>query len=172
MDDPVRTFSVGFKEHEQYNELAVRPPDRRALRHRPPRGADRLGRPRVDFLPELIHHQDEPIADWVCVPLYYVAKLARDNGTIVVQVGEGSDELFHGYDLYIDEARFGGGASGSRSSASRGRCGRRGRAHRPGSSRRTGRGVIHAQAFAEAAVGPAAVLGRRDLLPGRPQERR
>ena len=54
----------------------------------------------------MIHHQDEPIADWVCVPLYYVAKLARDNGTIVVQVGEGSDELFHGYQGYIDDARF------------------------------------------------------------------
>ena len=32
------------------------------------------------FLPELIYHQDEPIADWVCVPLHYVSKLARDNG--------------------------------------------------------------------------------------------
>ena len=58
------------------------------------------------FLPEMIYHQDEPIADWVCVPLYYVAKLARDSGTIVVQVGEGSDELFHGYDGYINAARF------------------------------------------------------------------
>ena len=58
------------------------------------------------FIPELIHHQDEPIADWVCVPLYFVSKLARDNGTIVVQVGEGSDELFHGYDHYISAARF------------------------------------------------------------------
>ena len=58
------------------------------------------------FLPELIYHQDEPIADWVCVPLHYVAKLARDSGTIVVQVGEGSDELFHGYDGYINAARF------------------------------------------------------------------
>jgi len=49
------------------------------------------------FLPELVFHQDEPIADPVCIPLYYVSKLARDTGTIVVQVGEGSDELFAGY---------------------------------------------------------------------------
>jgi asparagine synthase (glutamine-hydrolysing) len=54
----------------------------------------------------MIYHQDEPIADWVCVPLHYVAKLARESGTIVCQVGEGSDELFHGYDGYISAARF------------------------------------------------------------------
>ena len=46
MDDPVRTFSVGFKEHEKYNELEYARRDRRAVRHRPPRGRDRLGRPR------------------------------------------------------------------------------------------------------------------------------
>src|SRR5215475_10528594 len=41
--------------------------------------------------------QDEPIADPVCVPVYYVSKLARDNAVIGCQVGEGSDELFWGY---------------------------------------------------------------------------
>jgi asparagine synthase (glutamine-hydrolysing) len=59
-----------------------------------------------DFLPEMIYHQDEPIADWVCVPLHFVSKLARSTGTIVVQIGEGSDELFHGYQGYIDHVRF------------------------------------------------------------------
>lgn len=51
----------------------------------------------IDFLPEMVHLQDEPIADPVCVPVYYVSKLARDNGVIVCQVGEGADELFWGY---------------------------------------------------------------------------
>lgn len=55
----------------------------------------------IDFLPKLVRHQDEPIADPVCVPLYYVSKLARDNGVIVAQVGEGSDELFCGYDSWM-----------------------------------------------------------------------
>lgn len=49
------------------------------------------------FIPLLIHHQDEPIGDPVCVPVYYVAQQARENGVIVCQVGEGSDELFWGY---------------------------------------------------------------------------
>jgi asparagine synthase (glutamine-hydrolysing) len=51
----------------------------------------------LDFLPQMVHLQDEPIADPVCVPVYYVSKLAREQGVIVCQVGEGSDELFCGY---------------------------------------------------------------------------
>jgi asparagine synthase (glutamine-hydrolysing) len=55
----------------------------------------------VNFLPEMARLQDEPIGDPVCVPLYYVAKLARDNGVVVCQVGEGADELFIGYPSWI-----------------------------------------------------------------------
>lgn len=51
----------------------------------------------IAFLPQMIYLQDEPIADPVCVPVYYVSKLARDNGVTVCQVGEGADELFYGY---------------------------------------------------------------------------
>src|SRR5216684_1565701 len=51
----------------------------------------------IEFLPHMIRLQDEPIADPVCVPVYYVSKLARAEGVIVCQVGEGSDELFWGY---------------------------------------------------------------------------
>lgn len=51
----------------------------------------------LDFLPRMVQLQDEPIADPVCVPVYYVSKLARDQGVAVCHVGEGSDELFCGY---------------------------------------------------------------------------
>jgi asparagine synthase (glutamine-hydrolysing) len=50
-----------------------------------------------NFLPLMVDLQDEPLADPVCVPVYYVSKLARENGVIVCQVGEGADELFFGY---------------------------------------------------------------------------
>jgi asparagine synthase (glutamine-hydrolysing) len=105
MSDPVRTFSVGFQEHEQYNELEYARQIARQF------GTDHHEvildwTDLEEFLPELIHHQDEPIADWVCVPTHFVAKLARENDTIVVQVGEGSDELFHGYDHYLSAVRF------------------------------------------------------------------
>jgi asparagine synthase (glutamine-hydrolysing) len=59
-----------------------------------------------EFLPDLVFHQDEPIADPVCIPLYYVSKLARENGTIVVQVGEGADEIFAGYDWFRKYVRI------------------------------------------------------------------
>jgi asparagine synthase (glutamine-hydrolysing) len=51
----------------------------------------------LSFLPEMVRLQDEPIADPVCVPVYYVSKLAREHGVTVCQVGEGADELFFGY---------------------------------------------------------------------------
>ena len=99
MTRPVRTFTVGFHDCEELNELE----SARAISQR--FGTDHhevmIGREEMQrFLPELVFHQDEPIADPVCVPLYYVSKLARDTGTIVVQVGEGSDELFGGYDWF------------------------------------------------------------------------
>ena len=56
----------------------------------------------------MVHLQDEPIADPVCVPVYYVSKLARDNGVIVAQVGEGADELFCGYPLVAALSSFSG----------------------------------------------------------------
>src|SRR6266567_302031 len=99
MSQPVRTFTVGFHDCAELNELE----SARAISQR--FGTDHhevmIGREEMQkFLPELIFHQDEPIADPVCVPLYYVSKLARDTGTIVVQVGEGSDEIFGGYDWF------------------------------------------------------------------------
>lgn len=51
----------------------------------------------LDFLPRMVELQDEPIGDPVCMPVYYVSKLAREHGVIVCQVGEGADELFWGY---------------------------------------------------------------------------
>lgn len=99
MTRPVRTFTVGFHDCEELNELD----SARAISNR--FGTDHhevmIGRAEMQkFLPELVFHQDEPIADPVCIPLYYVSKLARETGTIVVQVGEGSDELFAGYDWF------------------------------------------------------------------------
>lgn len=94
----VKTFSIGYDGHyETYkNELtyARAVADRfGAEYHELLLSADDL----LSFLPRMVELQDEPIGDPVCVPVYYVSKLARDNGVIVCQVGEGADELFWGY---------------------------------------------------------------------------
>jgi asparagine synthase (glutamine-hydrolysing) len=99
MTQPVRTFTVGFHDAVDLNELD----SARALsqRYQTDHHEVIIGREEMEkFLPEMVFHQDEPVADPVCVPLYYVSKLARDSGTIVVQVGEGSDEIFGGYDWF------------------------------------------------------------------------
>jgi asparagine synthase (glutamine-hydrolysing) len=99
MSQPVRTFTVGFRDNPAYNEIEEARFVAKEF------GTDHhevmiTQQELLDFLPDLIFHQDEPIADPVCVPLYYVSKLARETGTTVVQVGEGSDELFCGYREY------------------------------------------------------------------------
>jgi asparagine synthase (glutamine-hydrolysing) len=105
MDRPVDTFSVGFRDLEKYNELGYARQIAKEFRtnHHEVSIDQRMA---FDFLPKLIYHQDEPLADPVCIPLYFVSKLARDNGTIVIQVGEGSDEQFAGYPAYLRELRF------------------------------------------------------------------
>lgn len=105
MSRPVETFTVGFSDAEYLNELesARRIASQFRTNHHEVIIAEKEMR---DFLPGLVFHQDEPIADPVCVPLYYVSKLARDTGTIVVQVGEGADEIFSGYDNYVRHLRI------------------------------------------------------------------
>ena len=44
---------------------------------------------------------DEPQSNPSCVPLWFLAKLAREHVTVVLS-GEGADELFAGYDWYAD----------------------------------------------------------------------
>jgi asparagine synthase (glutamine-hydrolysing) len=94
----VRTFSVGYAgDNPSYpSELEFA---RRVAMHVGAEHHEIVLRDEdlLSFLPRMVHLQDEPIADPVCVPVYYVSKLARDHGVKVCQVGEGADELFCGY---------------------------------------------------------------------------
>jgi len=59
-------------------------------------------------LPKIIWHFDEPVADPSAVALYFLAREARKKVKVVLS-GEGSDELFGGYNIYrepIDLARL------------------------------------------------------------------
>ena len=99
-DRPLETFTVGFKDHTHLNELG----HARLVAERFKTNHHEILIDEDDmrgYLDDLIHHQDEPIADWVCIPLYFVSKLAKDSGVTVVQVGEGADEQFSGYASYM-----------------------------------------------------------------------
>lgn len=100
MDRPVDSFTVGFKDFHHLNELQYA---QMVAREYKTNHHEILidERDMVGYLDNLIHHQDEPIADWVCIPLYFVSKLAKEHGATVIQVGEGADEQFCGYASYM-----------------------------------------------------------------------
>jgi len=95
--EPIKTFSVGFPEREG-NELHYARLAARSI------NSDHhevviTGEDFFRELPRLIWHEDEPIAFPSSVPLYFVSALAGEH-VKVVQTGEGSDELFYGYNRY------------------------------------------------------------------------
>ena len=46
-------------------------------------------------------YQDDLVGDEVGIPLYFLGESAKSSGIKVVQVGEGADELFYGYDHWL-----------------------------------------------------------------------
>lgn len=96
MQRPVTTFTIGYAGQANYNEFEHA--RRISARYRTEHHETEIDRQEMqDFLPLLIRLQDEPIADNVCIPLYFLSRLVRQSGTTVVQVGEGADENFLGY---------------------------------------------------------------------------
>jgi asparagine synthase (glutamine-hydrolysing) len=98
--EPLRTFSIGFEgfgESENFHDL---PYARRV--------AKEFGCNHQEItvtaedcqraVPELVFHQDEPIGDPACLPMHFVSRAAKQHGVTVVLVGEGSDEVFGGYE--------------------------------------------------------------------------
>lgn len=95
----VATFSVGFEANPEFDE---RKEARRVAAHYQTDHHEVVisERSALEFLPKLVYHQDEPLADPVCMPLHFVCGLARESGVPVVLAGEGADELFWGYTAY------------------------------------------------------------------------
>lgn len=91
------TFSIAFEEGGRFDET---PYARAVAAHIGSRHHEIvLGRETfVDFLPHLVRHTDEPLADLASVPFYFVSKLARQEVKVVLS-GEGSDELLGGYNF-------------------------------------------------------------------------
>ncbi len=96
--DPIRTFAVGFADPSA-NELEYA---RLVARSIGAQHHEVVVSPEQFFaaLPRLIWHEDEPIAFPSSVPLYFVSRLASEQGVKVVLTGEGADELFLGYPPY------------------------------------------------------------------------
>jgi asparagine synthase (glutamine-hydrolysing) len=97
VDEPIKTFSVAFAEREanelEYARLVA---DRFKTDHH-----EVIVSPRefFDALPDLIWHEDEPLAHPSSVALNFVSKLASHHVKVVL-TGEGSDESLAGYGRY------------------------------------------------------------------------
>lgn len=92
----IKTYSVGFEGQPDYDERihAHKVAEMFQTEHH-----EVLISPQdiSEFLPRIVEIFDEPMADATAIPIYFISKLARANGSIVVQTGDGADELFAGY---------------------------------------------------------------------------
>jgi asparagine synthase (glutamine-hydrolysing) len=91
------TFTTGF-ERQGYSEVDVAAESAAAI------GVKHVVRTvsadeMMDTLPLIVWYLDDPVADPALVPLWFIAREAR-NYVKVVLSGEGADELFGGYTIY------------------------------------------------------------------------
>ncbi|MCL1631100.1 asparagine synthase (glutamine-hydrolyzing) [Sporolactobacillus sp. CPB3-1] len=96
-NEHIKTFTVGFAS-KGYNEIDVARDS-----------AEKLGVENdaleitpemcMEEMPRIIWHMDNPVADPAAIPNYFVAREARKQVKVVLS-GEGSDELFGGYNIY------------------------------------------------------------------------
>ena len=97
VDEPIKTFSVGFREREanefEYARIVSKAykTDHHEITLTPQEFFEEL--------PKLIWHEDEPLGFVASVPLYFVSKLAQKHVKVVL-TGEGADELMAGYGRY------------------------------------------------------------------------
>lgn len=97
VSEPIKTFSVAFKEREA-NELEYARLVATAFKTN---HHEITVSPEEFFgaLPRMVWHEDEPLAHPSSVALYFVSQLASKHVKVVL-TGEGSDELMAGYGRY------------------------------------------------------------------------
>ena len=103
----IKTFSIGYdKEYKSYkSELSyarIVAEHIKSLHFEKKLRKDDI----KNLIFDMVYFQDEPISDPVCVPIFYVSKLAIENNVKVCQVGEGADELFFGYTNWLRTSRI------------------------------------------------------------------
>jgi len=93
---PVETFTIGFEEQD-FSEL---PYARKVAQEFSTDHHEFIVRSRAaEILPDLVWYLDEPMADSSALPTFYLAQMARQHVTVVLN-GDGGDELFAGYKRY------------------------------------------------------------------------
>ncbi|MCP4376407.1 MAG: asparagine synthase (glutamine-hydrolyzing) [bacterium] len=96
LSNPVKTFSIGFDE-SSYDETPYAMSVARQIGAEPHKQT--VTAHAAEILPKLIWHAEEPTADSSMVGVYYLAREARKNVTMVL-TGDGADEILAGYETY------------------------------------------------------------------------
>lgn len=96
MDQPVRTFTIGFEEAD-YSELKYA--EVVAALNKTRHHTEIVEAESVGLLPLLVRHYGQPFADSSAIPTYYVSRMARKHVKMVLS-GDGGDENFAGYSSY------------------------------------------------------------------------
>lgn len=100
----IKTFSVAYDDGPQYDETPyARLVSRRFDTEHHVLRVDAAEF--ADFIPDYVWHMDEPVTEAAGISLYFVARLLRQH-VVVALSGEGSDELFGGYQIYRYMARL------------------------------------------------------------------
>ena len=99
----VKTFSVGYTE-EKYSELPYAQEFSKTI------GVENISNKVsadefFDAVPEIQYMLDEPLPNPSEIPLYFLAQNARKYVKVVLS-GEGADELFGGYPMYLQGGHF------------------------------------------------------------------
>ena len=97
MNQPVKTFSIGFEE-EVYDEVKFARII--AEKYETDHHEFTVKPDAVNILPQIVWHYNEPFADSSAIPTYYVSKMTRDFVTVALN-GDGGDESFAGYERYL-----------------------------------------------------------------------
>lgn len=101
LDEPLRTFSVGFAEAE-YDERGHARAVAAAIGSR---HEELLVETRVaDDLPEIAASLEAPLADGAAIPLWYLCRAVAAEVKVAL-AGDGGDEVFGGYSRYAWDAR-------------------------------------------------------------------
>ena len=98
----LRTFSVTFDD-PRLDESAYQQTVAAAVRSR--HAVQRIGAGDIArVFPDVVRHAETPLVRTAPAPLYLLSRMVRDGGIKVVLSGEGSDEVFLGYDLFKETA--------------------------------------------------------------------
>ena len=100
-----RTFTVGFGE-EKYSEIHDAKEFAKSIHMK---NDSKIIEPDEywDCLSDAMYFMDEPVADPAAIALYFLSKEAAKKVKVVLS-GEGSDELFGGYNIYCEPLQYTG----------------------------------------------------------------